>query len=207
MLNIKKINEPEFLIDYKANKGNASYKNMRGDMRKDLRHYIAYNEQCKSKRCYCGYCEREIVVNSDGANGSHIEHIKPQSQYPDLDLEYKNLMVSCNAKESCGIKKGSRYFDGFVDPVDYNPTLKFTYDSLSGEIIPKTGIKNSNTDEYKTLELLGLNNIRLTEARKRFTVEVMSLMRFMKKSDIKHFVKQFPTLLDFLINGGENGEF
>lgn len=204
MLNVKKSEQPEFLIEYKENKANASYKNMRGEMRKDLRHYIAYREQCKSKRCFCAYCEREIVVNSDNANGSHIEHVKPQSQFPKSDLEYTNLIVSCNSKESCGIKKGNRYFEEFIDPVFYDPGKHFTYDSLTGEIIPKSGITNSNTPEYKTLALLGLNNIRLTEARKRFTVEVVSLLRFMKKSEIKHFVKQFPTLFEFLIDGGKD---
>ena len=83
MLDIKKTTPPDFLLEFIEEKSNASYKNMRGDMRKDLRHYIAYNEQCKSSRCFCAYCEREIVVNSDNANGSHIEHIKPQSRFPE----------------------------------------------------------------------------------------------------------------------------
>ena len=93
MLDINKTHPPDFLLDFIDAKQNASYRNMRGEMRKDLRHYIAYNEQCNSSRCFCAYCEREVVVNSDTANGSHIEHIKPQSGFPNLDLDYNNMIV------------------------------------------------------------------------------------------------------------------
>lgn len=199
MLDINKKNLPDFLTEFIEDKPHATYRNMKGDMRKDLRHYIAYNEQCSSKKCYCAYCEREIVVNSDRANGSHIEHIRPQSLYPDMDLDYENMIVSCNAKESCGTKKGSFYFDGFVDPVKYKPSDHFTYDVLSGEVIPVKGIKDSHTAEYKTLEILGLNAIRLTDARKRVIVELSSMMKFMKKDDIRYFLKQFPSLVDFML--------
>lgn len=199
MLDINKTKQPDFLTEFIETKPHATYRNMKGEMRKDLRHYIAYNEQCSSKKCYCAYCEREIVVNSDKANGSHIEHIRPQSSYPDLDLDYDNMIVSCNAKESCGIKKGSIYFEGFVDPVRYKPSDHFTYDVLSGEMIPKKGIKNSSSAEYRTLERLGMNSIRLTEARKRVIVELSSMMNFMKKDDIRYFLKQFPSLVDFML--------
>ena len=199
MLDLKKTTPPDFLLEFIEEKSNASYKNMRGDMRKDLRHYIAYNEQCKSSRCFCAYCEREIVVNSDNANGSHIEHIKPQSRFPEDDLDYDNMIVSCNAKESCGIRKGSHYFEGFIDPVNFSPDVFFVYDLMTGEIIPKEGIKDSNTPAYKSLDLLGLNSVRLTDARKRVIVEIDNLLKFMKKEDIRHFLKQFPSLLDYML--------
>ncbi len=199
MLDIKKTSSPDFLLDFIDAKHNASYKNMRGEMRKDLRHYIAYNEQCNSSRCFCVYCEREIVVNSDTANGSHIEHIKPQSRYPNLDLDYNNMIVSCNSRESCGTKKGSNYFEKFVDPVNFRPIDFFDYDLMSGEIIPKEGVKNKNTPAYMSLEILGLNSVRLTNARKRVIIELDNLLKFMKKDDIRHFLKNFPSLVEYML--------
>ena len=63
----------------------------------------------------------------------------------------------------------------------------------------KQGIKDSNTPAYKSLDLLGLNSVRLTDARKRVIVEIDNLLKFMKKEDIRHFLKQFPSLLDYML--------
>lgn len=38
----------------------------------------------------------------------HVDHIKPRSKYPHLELEFKNLQILC---ESCNLKKGSKDSD------------------------------------------------------------------------------------------------
>lgn len=59
--------------------------------------------------CRCMMCGRtpkqhRIVV--------HVDHIKPRSKYPELELEFNNLQVLC---EDCNLGKGNRY------STDYRP--------------------------------------------------------------------------------------
>lgn len=56
--------------------------------------------------CYCG-----MRINRET---SHIEHLKPRTTYPELALEYSNLLASCQGESEepppepvhCGHKKG-----------------------------------------------------------------------------------------------------
>lgn len=59
--------------------------------------------------CRCMMCGRtpkqhRIVV--------HVDHIKPRSKYPELELEFNNMQVLC---EDCNLGKGNRY------STDYRP--------------------------------------------------------------------------------------
>ncbi len=50
---------------------------------------------------YCSYCERHTT-------DLHIEHIKPKSQYPELECEWDNLLLAC---VNCNATKGNKDFD------------------------------------------------------------------------------------------------
>ncbi len=43
----------------------------------------------KQKQC-CAICQEKIELK-----GSHIDHIKPLSRYPDLSLDTSNLQIAC----------------------------------------------------------------------------------------------------------------
>ena len=52
----------------------------------------------KQKQC-CAICQEKIELK-----GSHIDHIKPLSRYPDLSLDTSNLQIACG---QCNISKSN----------------------------------------------------------------------------------------------------
>ena len=55
------------------------------------------------ERTPCGYCRLPFGRNALGERGFEVDHIKPKSREPDLDLEISNLTwacVRCNSQKS-----------------------------------------------------------------------------------------------------------
>lgn len=85
----------------------------------------------------CCYCGREIDESE-----SHIEHFRPQSEYPHLELDYQNLHASCIRASDpdkplhCGHTKES-WFDenAYVSPLEPDCESKFRY-LLHGKVEP-----------------------------------------------------------------------
>lgn len=113
----------------------------------------------------CCYCMGRI----DESN-MRVEHWRPQSLFPNEQLEYRNLLAACDGNEGggtelehCDVKKGD-------DPISYNPAdpvvnveskLQYTTD---GRIEAKKG-ESKFGDELDTV--LNLNCERLVEDRRR----------------------------------------
>ena len=57
--------------------------------------------------CGRSYREHKVVI--------HVDHIKPRSKYPHLELEYNNLQILC---ADCNIGKGNKY------ETDWRPNTK-----------------------------------------------------------------------------------
>ncbi len=82
------------------------------------------------QKMICCYCECRI---SDA--NSHIEHFKPKdpNQFPNLQLEYSNLLASCIKQPSnssdlhCGHKKENFYSVDLVSPLETDCSSHFTY--------------------------------------------------------------------------------
>lgn len=164
MLKVNKVNEPEFLLEYKKKHSPKSWYDYNNDnIKRDIKEYALKNEQNN----YCPYCEKAIYSVDEG----HIEHIKPRDLFPKLFQEYNNLLVSCNEKNTCGSMKKNKYSDDFINPVIENPNEYLTFNLASGEIVPRKELEDT---KYKraiyTIELLNLNCITLTEARKNLIV-------------------------------------
>jgi len=49
--------------------------------------------------CVCGRSAKDGIV-------LHVDHIKPRSKYPELELDKKNLQILC---EDCNLGKSNRY--------------------------------------------------------------------------------------------------
>lgn len=160
MLKINKENEPEFLLEYKRKNSPKAWKDYDSEIKDCLKSFIVEKEQCK----YCAYCERTIYELSE----SHIEHIKPRDKFPKSFQEYNNIIVSCNNKHTCGMKKGKDYNEEFIHPVLENPDEYLDFNLANGEITPK--FTQGETLNYKrakyTIEILNLNDYKLKEARK-----------------------------------------
>ena len=65
---------------------------------RDLRYAVI--ERHKGKCCACGqsYKEHGVVM--------HVDHIKPRSKYPELELDPGNLQLLC---EICNVAKSNKY--------------------------------------------------------------------------------------------------
>ncbi len=157
----------------------------------------------------CAYCERRIERDS-----SHTEHLKPKSIYPDLKLDYKNLVASCNgffleneskAKETCGHRKDNSFDeDLFLDPTTVtNITDYFIYNKDTGEIF-----SNPNKSEYEQtqanhmIELLNLNysppsknGHALPMARQKAKIALIETIKKSPKAE-----EDYKALLSELIN-------
>lgn len=125
----------------------------------------------KEQNWLCAYCEIKVSLDE-----SHIEHIKPKSDYKELKFDYHNFIVSCNGKEcrmdeeydgdihSCGHKKDNGFNeDKFLDPTLLEDIGEyFFYDRYSGAI--KASEKDKEKADYM-INLLNLDNISLNKKR------------------------------------------
>jgi uncharacterized protein (TIGR02646 family) len=129
MKQIAKNNEPQAVLTWKA-KADAnwqpSYAELSGVEKRAIRDSLA-DEQ----GYICCYCNRDI---SDG--DFHIEHFRPQETFPDKELEYNNLHVSCikqmttKTASHCGNAKAN-WFDNqlTLSPLDnHEISFKYLYD-------------------------------------------------------------------------------
>jgi uncharacterized protein (TIGR02646 family) len=160
---IFKTTEPTALANFKAQANQdwqPSYDQLRGKDKQQLHQHLI-NEQghiC----CYCG----ERIVQSD----SHIEHFQPQTDYGHLELDYFNLLASCQQKiepkhpRHCGMGK-SDWFDEelLVSPLIDDCADFFEYTDI-GEILP-TRRSEKAAAATETIDRLSLNIPKLQAGR------------------------------------------
>ena len=147
----------KFKEEFRKNHGReARY----SDLRKEKKYHdikvALIEEQCG----ICCYCMSKIEDYN-----SHIEHFIPQSIDSTKDLEYSNMMISCNGyKENhlnCGHKKDDYYDTKLISPLEINCEENFKY-SICGEIIAD----RTNIRGQKTIEVLELDSPLLNRARR-----------------------------------------
>ena len=125
-------------------------------IRTDLRRDILDNEQSLQ----CAYCGK--AIDEDPKN-SNIDHFKTRNLFPELTLEYSNLLVSCNTQGRCSdfkdtnIKSRDEY-DNIVNPVIENPNDYFEY-------LPTGNIVHKNDKGKCTIEIFNLEDVSLTQCR------------------------------------------
>ncbi len=117
-------------------------------------------ELIKEQYGLCCYCMKRI----DWYN-SHVEHFIPQSVEPDKDMDYYNMLASCNGYddkgENCGHKKDNWYSEYLtVSPLMdiCEQVFKFT---------PDGRILSDDLRGQKTIEKLELDSELLKRARKK----------------------------------------
>ena len=110
----------------------------------------------------CCYCGTRIDVNN-----SIIEHFKPQLSFTNLDLDYGNLLVSCEGSGlslHCGHKKGNWFNENMtVSPLDPKCEEYFTF-GFDGSIRAKDGHEKMHAAKA-TIENLGLDTEKLRAMR------------------------------------------
>lgn len=180
MLAITKTDKPEFFESWiKDNKRHNQ----------ELREHILGTEQNHA----CCYCEKEVTANS---TDSHVEHVKPQSKFPELKHQYNNLLVSCQTAGRCGNAKGNQFHEDFIIQTEEDPAKYLTF-RPDGKIIPI----EANPKGKKTIEMLNLNSTKLVKARRTLFKQLESTYQSLDEFDEfrKYFHPQ-PTLLDYFRN-------
>ena len=111
----------------------------------------------------CCYCESAVTLEN-----SHVEHFRPKKKFQDRQLEYENLLCSCQRElakgepRHCGYKKGSWFDENFlISPLDPHCEQKFLFTG-GGEVYPR--LEGDRAAEA-TIQKLGLNLPKLQALR------------------------------------------
>jgi len=156
---IQKKPQPEPFKRYKRKKG-SSFKELSNNFK--VKTYIR-KSLLEEQGYICCYCGQEIKLDS-----SVVEHIKSRDIYPNLQLEYNNMVCSCNGGKDkrannpqcplyCDANKKSREI--YVNPLEEECERKFEFDEDGN-------IYGLDIGADTTIEVLNLNNPKLKNLRK-----------------------------------------
>ncbi len=168
---IRKSEEPESFTAWKK-LVNDDWKPSWDDLRKPQKTDV-HNSLLQEQGFICCYCGRQI-----NDENSHIEHLKPRTTYPQLALNYTNLLTSCqkntvrNEPLHCGKKKDKWYDEHLmVSPLDINCGQYFRY-TEDGQIL-STEVKDRKSAANTTIEQLGLNIDKLKKMRSQAIAAIL----------------------------------
>ena len=196
MILIKKSVAPQVLADFKRNK-NANFNDF--EEKEIVKDYLI-REQCG----LCAYCMNRIskdVFYVDGERKTHckIEHFKPQSKYPDLQLDYKNMLGCCSGNEgkpyklqTCDTRKGNKL-------LMFNPSNENDSKKMDIRFYKDGTIHSGNKDFDDQLNnILNLNEPQLVSARKSVLDGVFNILNKKKgtrtKSELENYIKKISEL-------------
>ncbi|MCF7933860.1 MAG: TIGR02646 family protein [Spirochaetia bacterium] len=134
-------------------------------------------------------------------NSVHIEHLYPRALYPERQLEYENLLLSCNGLEAhgevadgtachCGHIKGSKDAREMISPLhpDCESSFHYTHD---GRINPTA---DDTPHAASTITGLGLNTPSLVRRRKNIFEVVFDPEARMSNEELVIFTRSKITL-------------
>ena len=167
MKRIAKGNAPDFWVSFIRRHPNCAYKDLdhiKGgpEVRSQLRTHLA----CEQGNICC-YCCGQLSPEK-----SHNEHIKPESVYTRLTMDYNNIIVSCTQKlhcdnSSCGMQKDNDFNEQlFVSPLEDDCATHFVFN--------RDGSIDSDTDRGKyTINLLRLHESTSLKANRKSQFEAV----------------------------------
>lgn len=157
MQRIIKDEEPDFWKTYRRRNPKCTYNDLdKNDNGKAVRRKIR-GHMIKQQNYICAYCCKRI--NEDSAANEHIRP-KGDPKYMSLSMDYNNLVASCKTFKTCTMKKDNEYSEElFISPLDEDCESHFEY-------FPDGSIRGITEKGKYTIELLGLNEYSLKDARK-----------------------------------------
>lgn len=209
MIAIKKQSEPAALLAYRKQPDScydgAHFTSVKDAVRSSLLEEQGY---------LCAYC---MVSLEDDRQKVKIEHWQSQSDYPERQLDYKNMLVVCKGNEGCGIasqhcdtRKGNQKLS--INPAEPSHSVE--------EKIKHLGNGRLTVDE-PTLDdelnqVLNLNYHRLQENRKEViravqqvlskgrgtvtTVQLKKLLQAWQTTDVNGKKKSFCGTATYYLN-------
>ena len=163
---IQRTPEPQALN--KAREKKSSWKDL---TKNDQDTYNIIVEELHSmQKELCAYCERKIKKED---KKYHVEHFRCRHHFPENQLEWNNLFLSCNDNNTCGRHKDCSKTEKYdvndlikPDIETYNPEQYFTYIS-NGEIKVNLDLNNENKHKAnETIRVFNLNETALVNTRK-----------------------------------------
>lgn len=148
MIKINRLSKPTQLTD-------AVQKNLTEEFKRDGKKAVWNKKYIKEQLLKmshgkCCYCECKI---GNGAREMHVDHFKPKKVYPDLVVEWENLLPSCsycNKKKSDHDTGKKPIIDSTKDnPKEYLYFKDYRYFSRS---------LDKNSKGMRTIDLLNLND-------------------------------------------------
>jgi uncharacterized protein (TIGR02646 family) len=167
MKHIVKVEEPVEFLEWKKKdkmflRGKPNWDRLHTNIKEILREVI-----CKEQGYICCYCEREL-----NENDYHLEHLKPKdkNKFPEIQLEYNNLLCSCQLElekgepRHCGNSKGSWFQEeNFISPLSLDCEGKFKY-TIDGHIEAANELDDA---AIITIEKLKLGIDKLNKMREK----------------------------------------
>jgi len=147
-------------------RGNPNWNRLKYQEKKELKRSLIKEQGAIC--CYCG-----VRIEPDD---SHVEHFRPRNNYPELQLEYDNLLCSCQSElekrepRHCGNAKGS-WFDGNLTISPLAPECESRFEYLEdGSIRPSD---RNDEGAKQTIAHLALDIEKLNELRKAAIAAVL----------------------------------
>jgi len=141
----------------------------------------------------CAYCEMKL------SDETRIDHFKPKRLDYRLTFDWNNLVLSCDAKDSCDSKKGGKFEEYWVNPYINDPAGMFRFYS-DGQIVGTTEEAN------KIIEDFGLNSPSLEKKREGILTalqkNLMALVEFPEALEyfLQEEAEMFPTAYKQIID-------
>lgn len=205
MKNIVKNLKPKEFSEWKKaprRKKNPSWNKLYGELKKKV-HEALMEEQ----GFICCYCMNSLN------EANHIEHVRPQSRFPNKMYCWDNLLVSCQrdpeppAPRHCGTLKGDWFDENLmISPLDDDCEDHFRF-SGDGRIHP---IDENDQRAIVTIEKLGLDINKLCRYRRDAIDGILNgieevsrdeknnLIESYKKKDKKGKFKPFCTAIVYI---------
>lgn len=163
MKKIRKTSEPTALTGWKkANPGKSKYDQLSDDVRRAIREH-ALQEQ----HYLCAYCC--CLISSADKDKCHNEHMEARSINSKRELDFSNIVVSCNARNQCGTSHKSQSLDLLPVMHECETELQFM---ISGRV------RGLSTRAVEAIRILNLgdsekNNKALIDKRRRLVEAVL----------------------------------
>ena len=131
--------EPESLRAWKAGQQAACIEPLYGDLSSDTQQAMKQSLFIEQSG-QCVYCGRAISL--ENRDRHHVEHFRPRARYPDHELAYENLFLSCGPQHpqgspqpTCGNEKAAWFDENYhIEPAPEEACQRYFKFASDGRI-------------------------------------------------------------------------